>query len=257
MGGFVMKLAVMQPYFFPYIGYFQLINAVDKFILYDLLQYTKRSWITRNRLITLNQGVAYYSIPVEKKSINNIRDVKIFNEIKWKEKVLKGITRNYNKAEYFNEVYPFIEHIFKKRFELLKDFNFFSVKAVSEYLGISAEIVNDNGKYEKMENMLKNETDSKDRILSGLQAEDIKTRRVMEICKIEDADVYINPIGGMKLYDKQIFQRNGIKLLFVNTLSYSYKQFNSEFIPNLSILDVLMNCGKDQTKNLLSNYDLI
>lgn len=254
-----MKLGIMQPYFFPYIGYFQLINAVDKFILYDNLNFIKEKWINRNRLLVINGKPIFFRIPLkEKSSFSKIRDIRIDNDQKWKKKLLNQFYCNYRRSLFFDEVFPIIEKSIEKDIQFLTDINCYTIQLIAEFLDISTEIVIDTSNYELLEMELsKSDSEIKSFYLFEQKLMDIKSIRVICICKNEQADTFINAIGGQKLYDKQKFATNGIQLFFVNTLPYSYKQNSAEFIQDLSILDVMMNCGKEGTKNLLSNYVLI
>jgi hypothetical protein len=227
-----MRLAIMQPYFFPYIGYFQLINAVDEFVIYDNIEFTKKGWINRNRILVNGQD-AYITVPLKKDS--DFLDIKA----RWladtwrseRSKMLNRITESYRKAPQFNVVYPVIEKAIL--FDDLNLFNFIlhSVNQVNGYLGISTSIV----------------VSSAIEMNHALKAEE----KVMGMCKAKNADTYLNPIGGVDLYSKERFRNEGIELLFIKSDHLTYKQFNNEFIPWLSIIDVMMFNDKDTIKGML------
>jgi hypothetical protein len=255
-----MKLAIMQPYFFPYLGYFQLINAVDKFILYDNLNYIKWGWVNRNRLV-LNGQPTFFIVPIQgKSSFRKIRDIRVDtkNEVRWRKKILGSIISGYRKASFFDEIFPVLEEVVNTYTEYLSDLNNLTVKRIAQLLDISTEITSDVSNYEALEKELS--TGASD-IYTFYRREqnlsDTKTIRALQICKNEQADVFINAIGGQALYDKAIFKKNRIDLYFINTLPYSYKQSSEEFFPSMSIIDVLMNCGPTDTQRLLNHYELI
>jgi len=253
-----MKLAIMQPYFFPYLGYFQLINAVDKFILYDNLNYIKYGWVNRNRLV-VNGNPVFMIVPVlEKSSFMKIRDVQIDHTSRWKRKALKTIHLNYKKRSFFDEIFPMLEGIINADATYLTEINCAAIRQISEFLDIPAEIVTDISNYEPLENDLSlSDSDVNISYLREQNLSDTKTIRVLCVCKNEQADTFVNAIGGQALYDKKIFKRNGIDLYFIHSLPYSYEQNSKEFIRDMSIIDVLMNCGKTGTQQLLNNYELI
>ena len=225
-----MKLAIFQPYFFPYLGFFQLISAVDKFILYDNLNYIKWGWVNRNRLL-INGKPVFIIVPVlEKSSFTKIHEIRIINEARWKKKIIRSIYLNYKKSLFFDEIFPVIEKLINTDVEYLTEMNCATVKQISEFLEISTEIVSDISNYEPLEKGLSlSDSEINTFYLHEQNLSDIKTIRVLSICKNEQADTFVNAIGGQKLYDKQVFKRNGINLYFINTLPYSYRQNSEEF----------------------------
>ncbi len=228
----------MQPYFFPYIGYFQLINAVDKFIIYDDVNYINRGWINRNNIL-INGVASFIQIPLSGASQNKlINEVKILNEAKWKIKFLRTIEQSYKKAPFFIAIYDLIQTQINKEHAHISGLNEVSTQAVCKYLGINTQIISGSSHYQNKHK-------------SGQD-------RILDICKIENADHYINPIGGMELYDRELFDENKIKLNFIQSSAIFYPQFNNLFAPYLSIIDVLMFCepGYIKTK-LLKAYELI
>ncbi len=228
----------MQPYFFPYIGYFQLINAVDEFVVYDNIEFTKKGWINRNRIL-VNGSDSLFSLPIKKASdFLHIKDR--FLADTWgveKIKMLNRISESYRKAPYFSETYDLIERCLKFEDGNLFNFIFNSIQEVIQYLNIDTKLF----------------------ISSSLNIEhNLKSdQKVMAICKVRGADKYLNPIGGLDLYDKEKFMKNNIELHFLNSNQNSYLQFNNEFIPSLSIIDVMMFNSKGQLKQHLNNYVLI
>ena len=254
-----MKLAIMQPYFFPYIGYYQAIYAVDKYILYDKVNFVKKSWLSRNRLLALNGDISFFNVELkEKSSTKKIHEIELIESNSWRKKILNFIYHNYKKTKYFEEVFPIIESVVNYPTNKLNDINFQSVFSICNYLGITTEISSDSSKYERLEhelNLLNLKSDYFENI--NLEIPDAKVFRVLKICKEENASTYINAIGGQALYNKKDFNKNGIELFFINTHEYQYNQLSKNFITHLSIIDVVMNCGKEGTMNLIKNFSLI
>lgn len=252
-----MKLAIMQPYFFPYLGYFQLIHSVDRFIMYDNLNYIKRGWISRNRIL-INGAPAPILVPVKaRSSYAKIRDIRIDNAVEWRRKTLR-LLEHYGRAPFFDEIFPLVERSISSQTESLAELNKSSIKLICQYLQIRTEIVTDASNYDPLEHDLAaSDSETHARYLGTQGLSDTKTIRVLCICKAEGATTFINAIGGQALYDKQVFARNGFGLFFVQTLPYSYQQKSPEFYPSMSIIDVLMNCGRDGTQQLLRNCELV
>ena len=229
-----MKIAVMQPYFFPYIGYWQLINSVDIFIIYDDVNFIKRGYINRNNIL-INNVKHLFTLALIKSSQNKkINEILIGENNK---KILRTIEQSYLKAPFFHDIFPIIEDIFSNKEKDLSKFLGNSLQIFSKYLDI-------NTKFE-YSSMIEND--------KSLQAQD----RLIEISKILNATDYINAIGGEQLYDKNAFSDAGINLSFIQTELINYKQFNNKFIPNLSIIDVMMFNRKEDIKEMLKNYTLV
>ena len=246
-----MKTGIMQSYFFPYIGYFQLIESVDTFILYENVAFNKKSWITRNRILDKGKGVPFFiNVPVKGKSSNKlIKEIEINEDEKWKGKLLKLIYFNYKKASFFNEIYPFLEEVINSSEESLHLYNSNSIIKICNLLDIKTNILFDNKVNEDVEIELQNQND--------INFEDIKSERIFKICNKYNFKTYINPIGGTELYNKEHFSKNGLDLFFVNTKEYDYSQFNHTFNPHLSIIDMLMHIGVEQTKKTVKKYNLV
>ncbi len=255
-----MKLAIMQPYFFPYLGYYQAIYAVDKYILYDNLAYIKEGWMNKNRFLVVNGEPAYFFVEVKKKSsFKKISDIELVDGNWWRKKILKSIFYNYKTRPFFDEICPIVERVVNAEVRFLTELNSKSIKEVCDYLDIKTEVTTDTSKYFQLEKDLScDELEISARFPTiRLNNPEKKVIRVIEICHAEGAETFINAIGGRELYDKAEFERNNIKLFFIQTNPYSYKQSAEMFYPHLSIIDVLMNCGKDGAKKLLNEYTLI
>lgn len=233
-----MKLAIMQPYFFPYIGYFQLINAVDKFIIYDNVEFTKKGWINRNKLLFEGKE-AYFTINIKKDS--DFLDV-VEREIsptyfkKEMPKIIRKIKQNYKRAPYFEFVYPVIEDIFLYEETNLFNYIFNSIKKVIEFLEIETELIVSSSI--PIDHSLKNKY------------------RIFAFCEYFNIFNYINPIGGKKIYTKEEFAEKGIDIKFLSTNKIEYKQFGDTFVPNLSIIDIMFFNSKERIQELLKQYKL-
>jgi len=234
-----MKLAIMQPYFMPYIGYFQLINLVDKFVFYDDVTFIKQGWINRNQIL-INDQAKLFSVPLSNASSHTlIKDV-LISDIryeKWKKSFLSTIMFNYKKAKNYEIVEALIERILLTPPKTISDLAIKSVIEISNYLDLDTEFDVSSQNYGNTH-------------LSGQD-------RVLDICQKENANTYINPIGGMELYSRDIFSERKIELMFISAHKTIYKQFSSDFIPFLSIIDVLMFNDKKQVLEMLNNFDLV
>lgn len=233
-----MKLGIMQPYFMAYIGYYQLINSVDKFIIYDNIQYTKKGWINRNRILSNNTDYLI-TLPLKKDSdYLNIIDRELSESwVNDKNKTLNIIKSSYKKSPYFDDVYPLISDCINNSETNLFKYIYDSVLVIKKYLDINTEII----------------ISSELNIDHNLKSQD----KVISLCLNQNADVYINSIGGVELYDKETFKEKGIELNFIKTNPIKYNQFKNEFVPWLSIIDVLMFNSKDTIKNYLNEYTLV
>ncbi len=233
-----MKLAIMQPYFFPYIGYFQLINAVETFIVYDNVQFTKKGWFNRNRLL-FNNKIEYFTINIAKDSdYLDVCDRKIspFYFEKEMPKILRKIKLNYSKAKYFNEAYPIVKKCFEYQNENLFEYIYNSLLNILDYLNIKTNLIRSSNL--PLNHNLKNKY------------------RVFDIYKNQKADCYINPFGGHSLYDKKEFEENDVNLMFLEHSLPKYQQLDDEFKPGLSIIDVMMFNHKDEILKMLNSCNI-
>ena len=228
-------IAIMQPYFLPYIGYWQLLHLVDEFVVYDNIQYTKKGWINRNRYLCEGQD-KYFTLQLEKASdFLGIRDRRLSVSFA-KDKLLHQIKAAYQRAPFFEPAYEVFETIMMCKERNLFTFVFNSIKIMADYLDIKTKMI----------------------VSSQLAIDHSLTssQKVLAICKNLEADRYINPIGGLVLYDKENFLNNAVKLEFLKAETIQYKQIGNTFIPSLSILDVLMFNGVEKTKQFLDLYSL-
>jgi hypothetical protein len=232
-----MTLAIMQPYIFPYIGYFQLIHAVDKFVIYDDVNFINRGWINRNRIL-MNGKDFLFTIPLKDASQNKlINEIEVNWDENWKGKFLKTLEQAYKKAPHYQEIVGLIERSITPDKEIISKVVVNNLRLINDYLDISTEIVDSSAIYQN----------------THLKAQE----RILDICKQEQANHYINPIGGTELYNYQYFEESEIKLNFIKTDRIEYPQFKNEFVPFLSIIDVLMFNSKENIKSFLNQYELV
>lgn len=232
-----MKVAIMQPYFFPYIGYWQLIHAVNRFVIYDDVNYIIRGWVNRNR-IPINGEPTYITVPIRKTSQNKrICDLSLDPSPVWQNKMVKSIEMAYRKAPYFAEVYPFIEKLIRHDADNLSDYLSYQLQAIASFIGINTAFVVTSRCYEN----------------NGLSGQG----RILDICKREGATTYINPQGGQALYERTNFTQYGVELKFLIPSAIEYKQFGTTHVPWLSIIDVMMFNSRSQLNALLNQYVLV
>ncbi|MEX0966933.1 MAG: WbqC family protein [Bacteroidia bacterium] len=234
-----MRIAIMQPYLFAYPGYFELLASVDKFILYDDVNYIKNGWINRNR-IAINDQPVYFTVPLQKQSsFRTIAETSIHKKLysHWKLKFLLTLKMQYSQAPYYSEVYDLVQKVIDPPPVSIAALAGKSVVAVADYLGLEIPVSHSS------DNRYGNH---------DLKAE----KRVLDICRQEGADEYVNNAGGIKLYSPAIFQEAGITLHFLHPRLLTYAQQKEPFIPNLSILDAMMHLSPEQIQDWLRKYRL-
>lgn len=220
----------MQPYLFPYLGYWQLIHSVDQFVIFDDVNYINKGYINRNSIL-LNGKAHRFTLELLDSSQNKkINDILVgSNQIK----ILKTISSAYLKAPFYQQVFPLLEEILLNPEKNLAKFIGNSIQLICAYLGIQSKILYSSE-------------------IHG-QAPNLKsTNRILDLLRILQANEYINAIGGQALYNKSDFLEKNVKLLFIKSEYQTYKQFENDFVPHLSIIDVLMFNNIDQIKTLLS-----
>jgi WbqC-like protein family len=229
--------AIMQPYFLPYIGYFQLIAAVNLFIVYDNIKYTKKGWINRNRFLC-NGRDEMFSLPLKGDSdLLDIRERRLAADFNC-DKLINQLAGAYRKAPCFKHAFPLIEQILRQQEQNLFQFLYRSIVLICQYIGITTEI----------------------RISSDIPIDHhLKNQdKVLALCKAVGTNVYVNAIGGVDLYSKEDFRSHCIELKFIRSKPFVYPQFGNEFVPWLSIVDVLMfNSREHIGESVHLNYELI
>ena len=234
-----MKVAIMQPYFFPYIGYFQLINAVDVFVIYDSIEFSKKGWINRNRILVNNKDYVF-TLPLKKDS-DFLNVDKRFLSDNWnsdKIKLLNKIKEAYRKAPFYDDVIVILEDALNYEDNNLFGFIKNSLIKALDYLEIKTKIIQSSEV--DFDNSLKNQD------------------KVIAICNALKVKSYINPIGGLELYDKEVFKASGIELQFLKANPITYQQYGDEFVMFLSIIDVMMfNSVRDIKKFITNEFQIL
>lgn len=213
------RVAIMQPYFFPYIGYFQLIAAVDQFVVYDNIKYTKKGWINRNRFLQNGKDVMF-TLPLKKDSDSlDVCERELAADFD-REHLLNQLKGAYRRAPYFDQTFSLVELIVRYEERNLFRYLHHSIVQTCKHLGITTDI----------------KISSEINIDHGLHAQD----KVLALCEALGATTYVNAIGGVELYSREAFQAKGVELKFIKSSPFEYEQFSEPFVPWLSIIDVLM-----------------
>lgn len=228
----MVKLAIMQPYLFPYVGYFQLVAAVEKFVFYDDVNYIKNGWINRNRIL-LGDTVHYITVPLAGASPSRkINEVEVQPRDQWLRKMLEALRHAYAKAPHYARVSQLVGDVLGAATSSVATLASHSVIETSRYLGIDTDFVASSTVYGNA-------------ALNGVD-------RVLDICAKECAGAYVNLPGGQALYERKDFDARGIDLGFIEPNLGAYRQFDETFHPGLSIVDVLMFNSADQVKAMLT-----
>ncbi len=232
------RLSIMQPYIFPYIGYFHLIEATEKIVFYDDVNYIKRGWINRNRIL-INNSDFLFTVPVEKASQNKmINEIKPLIDSNFINKFFAQIETAYKKAPHYNAVVEILKTVFTKQYENIADLAINSIISVYKYLDKDIQWTKSS--------IASPET-------KGME----KADRLIQINKNLGYQSYVNAIGGQELYSKEYFYSKGIKLNFVKSQKVEYKQFNNDFVPWLSIIDILMFNDKKDVKEQFTAHNIV
>lgn len=232
-----MKIAVMQPYFFPYIGYFQLLNAVSKFIIYDDVTFIKGGWINRNRVL-VEGGVFMLSVPIQAlSSYKLIKETQKIADQRWTKKTIRTLEQSYHKAPFFSHILPIVKKVLYSEEQCMGKVALISLMETCNYLGVNTEIIESSVGYGN----------------SSLKGQE----RVLDICIKEGASQYWNPIGGKDLYSKEEFTKKSIQLKFMKPKMTPYRQFNKVFVPDLSIIDVMMFNDPEKIREFLDRYEVM
>ncbi|MGC3029409.1 WbqC family protein [Burkholderia sp. DN3021] len=218
------RLAVMQPYFFPYVGYFQLMASVDTFVVFDDVSFINRGWINRNR-INVNGAPHMITMPLRQASQNRlICDIEVADDAAWRPRILRTIHQSYARSPHFARVFPVVERILMHDAPNLADFLLHGLITLRDHLRLDTNIVATSRRYANA---------------------DLKAQaRIIDIGRQEHADIYVNPVGGQELYDPHTFAAAGLQLKFLTPGLAPYTPVRGTFVPALSIIDVLM-CNDD------------
>jgi hypothetical protein len=219
-----MIISVHQPQYLPWLGFFDKIDKSDCFVFLDNVQYKKREFQNRNKIRTKN-GWIWLTVPVVSKGryTQKIREVQIDNSVNWAEKHLKNMLANYSHAAHFKQYFGFFQDLYSSKWDKLTELNIAIIKKILEFLGISKQIY----------------------LESQLDISSEKSLRIIDICKKLNADTYLSGLGGKDYLDQGLFKKNNIKLIFQDFSHPQYPQLFKPFIPYMSIIDLLNNCGKD------------
>ena len=236
-----MRLAIMQPYFFPYVGYFSLLANVDRFVVFDPVQYIRHGWINRNRI--LNPGMCqplYITVPLVKHSRDTrIRDIRIASDQGWKERIIGQIKHYKKHAPYFNEVLSILEQSFCLATENIVELNMHCLDIVRRFLGIDVDVI----RYGE--------------IASQIEPARKPGEWALNIAAAVGATAYVNPIGGKEIFDADQFRSHGIELVFIENHLTRYSQVGPGFVPGLSVLDALMFNGVEATCKLVDDFRIV
>ncbi len=236
-----MKIGIMQPYFFPYLGYFSLIKHTDRFILFDTVQFIRHGWIERNRILNPNGDWQYIKVPLVKFSQSTIiKDIQINNNISWREKIFAQLQHYKKKAPNYTIVIELLEDIFSADYFDIVSLDLNSLIKVADYLGINTSI-------EVFSSM-------------GLAIEKVNApdEWALNICKaLGNVEEYWNPPGGASFFDRVKYENAGINLKFHSIKLTEYIQRQSIFIPGLSIIDVMMFNSINDINEMLDNYEFV
>ena len=232
-----MKLAIMQPYLFPYLGYYQLLAAVDRFVVYDDVQFMLQGWINRNNIL-VNGKPLLFTLPLEATSANkSIADTQVNARLFpiWFVKFRRTLQQAYSKAPYLEAVLEMVDKTMANAVQKsIAEVATESLRQVHRYLEMKSELVPTSAIYQN----------------SGLKSQ----ARVLDICRQEGATHYLNPINGQSLYATSDFKAMGIELSFIKMQDVAYKQAKGEFVPEMSMLDVLMFNEPSRIQEMLTQY---
>lgn len=228
-----MRVAIMQPYFCPYLGYFQLMRGVDRFVLLDDVNFIVRGWINRNQIL-LNHAAHIFTLPVVGASQNaRICDLSLSDDVKWRDRLLKTIRQAYARAPHLEPTMNLLESMLHFADNNLAAFVGNSLRLAAQQLGLRCEILQSSAVLPQ----------------SSLRGQD----RIIALCRALGATEYVNPPGGKALYRSSDFRKNGIALHFLDPELTPYPQFGQPFVPGLSLIDALMfNGAQGVSQQLLS-----
>ena len=224
-----MIVAIHQPQYLPWIGYFDKMLKSDIFCYLDNVQFKKNEWQNRNRIKTA-QGWQWITVPVKYRFPQRIDEVKINNEADWRKKHFQTLISNYSKAPFFKEHYSFFKQVYERDWEFISELNIFLIEYIREKLGAGER-----------------QTVS----ASSLTLREDPSARLIDICRIVGADTYLSGRDGSQYMDLACFRDSGIKVITQDFQHPSYPQRFGEFVPQLSAIDLLFNCGPQSIERIL------
>lgn len=223
-------IAVHQPNFIPWIGYFHKIVMSDTFVFLDDVEYTKRGFINRNK-VKGPHGSTWLTVPVKASNKDRIMDVRIDNSKDWRGQHLKTFHHFYGKAKYFDRYKKFLDDIYMKEWVFLPELNEFIITKIVRHLDIEVEIIHS----------------------SDLNINTKGEERIIDICKKLNANIYFSGAGGKKYMNKENFENKGIELKYQHFEHPTYSQRFGKFIEKLSIIDLIFNEGKETSRKIIKN----
>ena len=227
------SICINQPYFFPYIGFFQLLHASDKFISLEDVNFIPGGWINRNRIL-INGKPAYFTVPVEDASQNRpINKTRVHMRSDIRDELLKKLRISYSRAPYYSDTFMLVRNALSTPSDVIADISMQSILEVCNYIGLRKQFGKSNDE-------------------TGLKGAD----KIIDICRREGVSEYINLPGGKELYSEDRFAGAGIALKFLKPELNEYKQFGNPFVPGLSIIDVLAFNPPERVLEMVSNYSL-
>ena len=227
----------MQPYLFPYLGYFHLVTAAEEFVFYDDVHYIKQGWINRNNILVGGKPLRF-SVPIaDASSFRPIKDVHVTGVERWFAKFAKTLAQAYGHAPCYTDVMPMISKVFTAPHTSIADLAIASIQETFAYLQLPFRYIRSSERFPQSQGMERAE-------------------RLIHITRELELSGYVNAAGGKDLYDKPLFAKHGIHLSFVKSEAISYPQHGGEFVPNLSIIDVLMFNTKPAVCHLLQRFSL-
>ena len=221
-------VAIHQPQYLPWLGYFDKIIKADAFCYLDNVQYKKNEWQNRNRIKTA-QGRQWLTVPVSYRFPAKINEVKINNTVNWKRKHLQAMITNYSKAPFFAEYIGFFEDVYSKDWDLISELNVYLIGRMQEMLNIK---------------------EKRTVLASTLSLSDDPTERLIDICKTLEGDTYLSGQDGAKYMDLERFKANGIEVIVQDFIHPEYPQLFGDFASHLSIVDLLFNCGPETLERI-------
>ncbi len=236
-----MRLGIMQPYFFPYLGYFSLIKYSERFVFFDTPQYISHGWVNRNRILKPDGTPGYITVPIQKaKQTATIEEILISENSDWKEKIYGQLTSYKRKAPRYNDTIEFLHSILDKDYHnSLSVLNIETTKEVCNYLGIQRQ-------FDTFSEM-------------NLNIDDVKMpdEWALNITKALGGDIYVNPPGGQSFFDKNKYTANNIELQFLKSNLKPYIQRIGRFEPGLSVIDAMMFCNPEEINDILDDFVII
>lgn len=230
-----MICSIHQPQYLPWLGYFDKIDISDVFIFLDNVQFKKNEWQNRNRIKTA-KGWEWITVPALRRFGQLINEVKIDNKKNWREDHLKTLSTNYGKAKFFDCYIDMFTDLYENSWEFLSELNINIINILLKILGIGGKKIF---------------------IASQLDTKGTKTQRLVELCKAVGADIYLSGKDGAKYMDQEVFKENGIEVIFQDYQPQTYEQLFNEFQPNMSVVDLIFNCGNESPEIIRKGRKII